>query len=97
MLCLFLGPRKTGTGRGAKSAEHSEAGSRSDDFALLSHVRGCAPFLVRVDSPSARVERVHAALRGNLCSTHSACPNAHNSHARTLHDVHDACGHVIAM
>ena len=45
---LVPGPRKAGTGRGAKSAEHSEAGSRSDDFASLSHVRGrCAPFLVR--------------------------------------------------
>ena len=42
---LVPGPRKAGSGRRAKSAEHSEAGSRSDDIASLSHMLGCAPFL----------------------------------------------------
>ena len=39
----------------------------------------------RVESPSSRVQRVNDALHGN----------SHNSSARFLHVVHDACEHVI--
>ena len=86
----FLGRRAARRARKARG-ERAETGS---DSAV--DVRSCdSRVMIRVESLCARVARVNAALDSNLCRTHSARSFAHNSHARSLHDVHDACGYVI--